>query len=90
MNLVYFGSGAFGLPTLGQLAAEHRVALVVTQPDRPAGRRRHLAPTPVGEYAADRSIQMIKTPQVNDPEVIQRVHAATPNAISPVARRPRV
>ena len=53
MNLVFFASGSYGLPTLERLTAGHRVTLVVTQPDRPAGRRRHLTPTPVAQYAAD-------------------------------------
>ena len=70
MNLVYFGSGPFGLPTLDRLVAEHRVVLVVTQPDRPAGRRQRLAPTPVGRYAAERDLDSIKTPLVNEPEVL--------------------
>ena len=85
MNLVYFGSGAFGLPTLDRLAAEHRVRLVVTQPDRPAGRRRRLTPTPAGRYAADHGLETIKTPQVNDPEVVQRIHAAAPDAMVVIA-----
>src|SRR5438045_725691 len=39
MNLIFFGSGAFGLPTLEALAGTHRILAVVTQPDRPAGER---------------------------------------------------
>ncbi len=37
-SIVYFGSGAFGMPTLGALCAGHDVVCVVTQPDKPAGR----------------------------------------------------
>ncbi len=85
MNLVYFGSGAFGLPTLERLVAEHQVALVVTQPDRPAGRHRQLAPTPVGQYAADHGLPMIKTPQVNDTEIIERLQGAAPEAMIVIA-----
>jgi methionyl-tRNA formyltransferase len=53
MDVVYFGSGAFGLPTLAALAREHRVRAVVTQPDRPAGRGRALTPNPVAAWAAE-------------------------------------
>lgn len=52
MRIVYFGSGAFGLPTLERLSNEHQLVGVVTQPDRPAGRRKTLTPTPVGEWAS--------------------------------------
>ena len=51
MKLVYFGSGAYGLPPLRRLVTAHDVALVVTQPDRPAGRQRRITPTPIGRHA---------------------------------------
>ena len=51
MNLVLLGSGAFALPTYQRLAEKHTISLVVTQPDRPAGRGRTLTPTPVGTWA---------------------------------------
>ncbi|MHC4416614.1 MAG: methionyl-tRNA formyltransferase [Planctomycetota bacterium] len=80
MVLVYFGSGAFGLPTLERLAAAHRIALVVTQPDRPAGRHRHLRPTPVGELSLPHGLETIKPDDIDDPQVRDRVHAAGADA----------
>jgi len=53
MRIWFFGSGAFGLPTLARLASEHEVAGVVTQPDRPAGRGKKLTPNPVAAWAAE-------------------------------------
>lgn len=53
MRIWFFGSGAFGLPTLTRLANEHEVVGVVTQPDRPAGRGRKLTPNPVAAWAAE-------------------------------------
>ena len=85
MKLVYFGSGSFGLPTLERLVAEHQVLLVVTQPDRPAGRRQRLAPTPVGRYAAQHGLDSIRTPQVNDPEVLRRIRGAGADALVVIA-----
>lgn len=52
MRLVFFGSGAFGLPTLQSLADQHDIAAIITQPDRPSGRGGSVTPTPIGEYAA--------------------------------------
>ncbi len=52
MKLVFFGSGAFGLPTLQSLAEHHDIAAVITQPDRSAGRGGSLTPTPIGQWAA--------------------------------------
>ena len=75
MKLVFFGSGAFGLPTLQSLSKNHDVLAVVTQPDRPAGRKKKLTPTPIAQWAGQHldSAQLIKPENVNDPEVLARV-----------------
>ena len=39
LDIIFAGSGEFGVPTLRALAGSgHRVVKVVSQPDRPAGR----------------------------------------------------
>lgn len=49
IRIVYCGTPAFAVPALESLASDPRfeVALVVTQPDRPAGRGRRSQPSPV-------------------------------------------
>ncbi|MGP1272493.1 MAG: methionyl-tRNA formyltransferase [Phycisphaerales bacterium] len=71
MRIVYFGSGAFGVPTLRMLAEEHDLAMVVTQPDRPAGRGGRLRATPVGEWVATHhpEVPVVKPQRVNRPEL---------------------
>lgn len=85
MNLVYFGSGSFGVPTLDRLRAVHRIQLVITQPDRPAGRRRRLSPTPVARYAGEHGIETIKPADVNDVEAVTRIRAVAPDAFVVIA-----
>lgn len=51
MRVVFLGSGEFGLPTLEAIASTHVVPLVVSQPDRPAGRGRKETPTPIAARA---------------------------------------
>ena len=85
MRLVFLGSGAFGLPTLESLAGKHEIALVVTQPDRPAGRHRQLTPTPIGEDAAQRGWPVIKPEKVNDPAVVERIRAINADAFVVIA-----
>lgn len=47
-RVVFLGTPELAVPSLGRLVeAGHEVALVVTQPDRPAGRGRALTPPPV-------------------------------------------
>lgn len=72
MDVLFFGSGAFGQPTLASLAREHRILAVVSQPDRPAGRGGATTPTPIAAWAAQHGIGPIHKPErVNDPAVVE-------------------
>jgi methionyl-tRNA formyltransferase len=78
MDVVYLGSGAFGVPTLARLAERHQLRAIVTQPDRPAGRGWGggvLTPTPVALWAAERAPQtpLFKTEKVNAAEVVAEI-----------------
>lgn len=49
------------IPTLNWLLqSEHEVALIITQPDRPAGRGRSLQQSVVGQWAESHQIPVIK------------------------------
>ncbi len=85
MRLVYFGSGAFGLPTLEALLANHQILLVVTQPDRPAGRGRELAATPVGQRLAAAGVPVLKPDKVNLPEIREQIRAVAADAFVVIA-----
>ena len=54
LRIVMFGTPAFAVPTLETLASDPRfsVVLVVTQPDRPAGRGQRLAASPIKAAAS--------------------------------------
>lgn len=73
MRLLFFGSGAFGVPTLEALCVEHTVVAVVTQPARPAGRKRRLTPTPIAEWAERRGLTVWPIEDVNAPEAVERL-----------------
>jgi methionyl-tRNA formyltransferase len=85
MRLVFFGSGAFGVPTLKRLAAEHDVALVVTQPDKPAGRRRLLSPTAVAEFSQSANLRTEKTDDVNAEPIVEMVRSVDAEAFVVIA-----
>ncbi|MFG0274508.1 MAG: methionyl-tRNA formyltransferase [Phycisphaerales bacterium] len=80
MRIVFFGSGAFGLPTLERLSAAHDVALVLSQPDRPAGRGRTSTPTPISAFARERAIPVLTPPNVNQPVVLETIRAIDADA----------
>jgi len=80
VHIVYFGSGAFGLPTLEALAQRHTIAAVVTQPDRKAGRGKALTPTPIGAWAEANlpEVPILKPERASEPKTRDaiRAHAA--------------
>ncbi len=65
LDLIFAGSGEFGLPTLERLAHKHRVVQVITQPDRPAGRGKKLTPTPIARFAEENKLRLLKTDKIN-------------------------
>jgi methionyl-tRNA formyltransferase len=81
MRIVFFGSPEAALPSLRQLlAAGHSVELVVTQPDRPAGRGRKLTPCPVKRFAAERGLPVVQPVRVRKDEgFLERLAAAGPD-----------
>ncbi|MFN9132360.1 MAG: methionyl-tRNA formyltransferase, partial [Phycisphaerales bacterium] len=78
MKILFLGAGAFAVPTLAALIAERspaRIAAIITQPDRPAGRGRTLTPTPIGQFAAEHApaVPLLKPADVNAPEVLAQL-----------------
>ena len=66
LRIIFAGSGEFGLPTLRALRdAGHEVVLVISQPDRPAGRGRGVQATPVAGWAAEAGLPVLRTADVN-------------------------
>jgi len=75
MRIVFFGSPAAALPSLeGLLHAGHDIPLVVTQPDRPAGRGRRLTPCAVKAFARERGIPSFEPERIRkDPTAVERL-----------------
>jgi methionyl-tRNA formyltransferase len=86
MEIIYLGSGEFGIECLNALAVSgHTLPLIVTQPAQQAGRGRKPRPTPVAEWAKGHSIEFIETDGVNAPEVVGRIGAQRPDLIVVIA-----
>ena len=79
MKLVYFGTGAFALPTLRALA-EH-VSLVVTQPDRPSGRGHKLQPSAAKFLAEELGIPGESPEKTRSPEFVERLQSEEADAL---------
>ena len=73
MRLAYFGTSAFAVPALEELAPW--VSLVVTQPSRPSGRGNRLLPTPVGSVAESLGIESVAPEKARDPQFISMIES---------------
>lgn len=58
MRVALFGSPTFALPVLEALLVRHEVALVVAQPDKPAGRGNKLTAPPVAVRARELEVRL--------------------------------
>ena len=57
MRVVFMGTPDFAVPSLQALYENgYNVTLVVTQPDKPQGRKQILTPSPVKEFAVEHGI----------------------------------
>ena len=76
------GSPEFALPTLEQLAeSEHDLVAVVTQPDRPAGRKRTLRPPSVKDFALAHGLTILQPERVNARSALDALRELAPDAI---------
>ncbi len=66
-NIIYMGTPDFSVPALQHLAAqdEFHISLVVTQPDRPKGRGKKLAPSPVKTAALKLGLDVFQPEKLN-------------------------
>src|SRR5258705_2472789 len=87
MRLVLWGTPEFGVPTLeAVIAAGHEVALVVTQPDRAAGRGMEVQAPPVKRVAIERGLPVMQPEKIkNNVEFRARLEEIRPDAILVVA-----
>ena len=69
MRIAFMGTPEFAVPTLDALlAAGHELAAVYTQPPRPAGRGKGLAPSPVQRRAEAAGLAVRTPASLRDPE----------------------
>lgn len=94
MRIVFLGSAPLAAVSLARLVAEYRtpsgwgdatVAGVVTQPDRPQGRRLHVAASAVRVAAEAAALPVLTPENVNAPESLDGIRALGPDLIVVVA-----
>lgn len=82
VSAVFMGSPAFAVPSLDEMVhAGIKVTLVITQPDRPSGRRQVKSPTSVRERAESLGLPVLACEDVAAPEVVQAVLDVDPDFV---------
>ncbi|MDI9272563.1 methionyl-tRNA formyltransferase [Stenotrophomonas sp. PFBMAA-4] len=85
MRIVFAGTPEFAVSSLRAAARHHEVVAVYTQPDRPAGRGRGLAPSPVKLEAVARGIPVYQPETLKDEAAQQQLRDLQPDLMVVVA-----
>ncbi len=85
LRAVFLGTPEFAVPSLRALRDEVELLAVVTQPDRPQGRGRKVAPPPVALAARELGVPVLQPAKLRDPAVVASLQALHPDVIITVA-----
>jgi methionyl-tRNA formyltransferase len=80
LRLVFFGTPEFAVPTLDALSREHEIALVVAQPDKPAGRGMKMQAPAVAMQARRMGLPLAQPPRIRNDEFLATIAALKPDA----------
>jgi|Deesub1362B_J571_1020462.scaffolds.fasta_scaffold00011_125 methionyl-tRNA formyltransferase len=86
MAVVFFGTPDFAIPTLEALYnTGEEIALVVTQPDKEAGRGHRLTPPPVKVWAEQKGLKILQPNRIREDSFIEMLKDIEPEFIVVVA-----
>lgn len=86
MKLIFMGTPDFAVPSLERLLADgHTVSLVVTQPDKPVGRKQIMTPPAVKVCAESHGLTVYQPASMRTQEAYDRLAAENADAIIVVA-----
>jgi methionyl-tRNA formyltransferase len=84
-RIAFLGTGAFGVPLLDRIAGLTDDVVVVSQPDRPAGRRLQLRATPVASFAREHGIRVVTPLRLRSEEGRSAIRDFRPDGLVLVA-----
>jgi methionyl-tRNA formyltransferase len=86
VRLVFAGTPAVALPSLDAIAGSgHDLVAVVTRPDAPAGRGRHLVRSPAAAWADERGIELLTPDRPRSAAFLDRLREIAPDCVPVVA-----
>jgi methionyl-tRNA formyltransferase len=84
-RVAFLGTGAFGLPLLTRVVEQADDLLVISQPDRPAGRRLQLRSTPITAFAREHGARVVTPTRLRSDEGREALRAFDPDGLLLVA-----
>lgn len=81
-RIVFMGTPEFACPSLEALTnGPDEIVCVVTQPDKPRGRGRHISPCPVKSLAIQKGLEVVQPVKVRQPDFIDQIKALQPDLL---------
>jgi methionyl-tRNA formyltransferase len=74
-RITFFGTSKFSADILSSLKANFNIVAVVTQPDKPVGRKQEITPSPVAELAGTLNIPVLKPNTLKSSEAFEQIKA---------------
>lgn len=82
MNIIFMGTPDFAVPTLEELArSAHNISAVITQPDKPVGRKQILTPPDVKVCAEKYGIKVLQPETLKDDNSVKEIKSLNPDVI---------
>lgn len=79
MRIVFFGTTDFGIPSLERLVEKHEVVLVITQPDKPHGRKKIMTAPQIKLWSGIHKIETIQPEKLS--EIEEKIQSVKPDMI---------
>lgn len=70
MKIIIAATTEFGIPTFDNLKDKHEIVLVITQPDRPVGRKQVMTAPPVKVWAEKNNLRVMQPEKISDAQAI--------------------
>ncbi|MFH0851857.1 MAG: methionyl-tRNA formyltransferase [Candidatus Peregrinibacteria bacterium] len=88
LSIIFCGTPEFAVPSLQEFLGrpqDFRIALVITQPDQPVGRKQLLTPPPIKVFAQAHNLPLIQPENINDSATSYKLQATSFDVLAIVA-----
>jgi methionyl-tRNA formyltransferase len=85
-RVVFLGTPEFAVNSLEKLVnSKFNPVLVITQPDKPKGRKQKLQPTPVKASSLKNGVPVLQPSNINSADVLEKIRDVSPDIIVTIA-----